>query len=76
MPAVQQLQPGGHRPAFAQDEPDPDPAPTRELVSTVTDSKVRATLSDPHAEQIAFNPSEYAEIDARTSNALPHSSQT
>jgi hypothetical protein len=69
---AQQLQPGGQRPALAHE----DPESLLELVRTVTASNLRATLFDSQAEQLAFNPSEYAEIDARISNDSPQSSQT
>jgi hypothetical protein len=54
--SVQQLHPGGHRPALGQAEPDVD-APL-ELVKTVTASIVRATLLESHESHVGFRPSE------------------
>lgn len=48
----------------------------REAVSTFTDVNVRAVLVEPHTEQQGESPSEYSEIEARTSNPSLQSRHT
>jgi hypothetical protein len=52
------------------------PAELRELVSTMTDEKLRSVFRDPQPGQRGFNPAEYSEIDARISNVVLHCWQT
>jgi hypothetical protein len=48
----------------------------REPVRTFTAAKLRAALFDPQPVQVGPTPSEYAEIDMRTSKRWPQSWQT
>ena len=64
---------GGHCPLehalFGLPEP-------RELVSTVTEERLRSVSLDPQSGQWGFNPAEYSEILARITNAVSQFRQT